>query len=285
MEIALHIGAHKTASTYIQNTLELNMQLLSRNNINYIPLKEMRRSITSKIKFGKINTMMFSKLLKANTDSIRLILSDENLIGAPGDLIKQGTIYEKSRSRLSNLCNALGDEDFFVYLSVRNYETFIPSLYLELLRHHSFFSFTEFTRKFNIFDISWYKIVRSLCIKFRQENITLWDFAEFRNIEDEVFSSLIGSQLPIVKLTDPVRPSLSGKAVAALGALHAVLSDDEIRPFVRPISQAFPKGAKYPAFMPFPEDTAMKLRAHFAADMARIRADFPQINWLGPQDV
>ena len=46
MQIVLHIGVHKTASTYVQAILEASRDRLGAEGIGYVTLEEMRSGIT-----------------------------------------------------------------------------------------------------------------------------------------------------------------------------------------------------------------------------------------------
>ena len=49
MQIVLHIGVHKTATTYLQAILEASRDRLGAEGIGYVTLEEMRSGITARV--------------------------------------------------------------------------------------------------------------------------------------------------------------------------------------------------------------------------------------------
>jgi hypothetical protein len=214
----------------------------------------------------------------ASGDGALAVLSDENFVGVPQSLLKTGLLYPDIENRMAPFLVNFSDVN--VFFCVRNYATFWPSLYCEIIRHQAFLSWTEFLSHFEILQISWKSVVSSLVKKFGEHRLTLWDYADFRHSEPAFFEQLLGSRLELKKAGPHVRESPSDKAIKTLTFLTTILSDQEIRRLVWPISKALPRDANHGPFRPFTEQMEARLSAKFLQDIFDIRATHPSINWL-----
>lgn len=283
--IHVHLGAHKTATTYIQNTLEKNLDRLNAQDIDFIPLQEMREQITvSAVRndaegVNQIRTAVHDRLC-AKPRTRLLILSDENLVGFPGNLVRDGALYPRISENVASLMEALSDFDCYYYFSVRSYETFLPSMYAEILVHRPFLTFFEYMATVDPETVSWRHVIGRLCGSIAPKRLSLWDYAEFRDRQADVFAALTGGVEDLEPVEGDVRVSPSAKAIAALTALRSTLTDAEIKKLVWPISRALPKNETNPHYNPFNSQTSRRLAARFADDLARIKEELPAIRFL-----
>ena len=141
--IILHLGLHKTATTSLQDFLTENIPALLRHGVRFIPLQRMRTDVTPlfwAIDKGRRNKLVeFIDAVEQDT----LLLSDENMIGVPGELT-QGGVYPYARNRVVSFCEDLKDLQITIFLTLREPQWFITSMYSEYLRHNDFIPFEGF---------------------------------------------------------------------------------------------------------------------------------------------
>jgi hypothetical protein len=284
--VTVHLGAHKTATTYMQAVFAGSLPQLGEVGVAYLPLNSMRMSVTRQVwtpneaNFSRARGEIRRRMAATVSPTRRLLLSDENLIGNPVGR-NSATLYAHAKPNLRTLVRLLGDgvePEFF--LAVRSYERFVPSLYTEAIRHRPFLSFKEYLSAIDLTSVSWHRLVAEICEVVSARRLTLWDFDDFSAIERTVFDAIV-PEMAGVALTHPdgpVRPSASDRAIRALTALRDVLDADEVQKVVIPVSEAVHDG---PAFAPFSERTIRRLRRRFADDVGRVRRDFPDVRWLG----
>ena len=106
----LHGGFHKTASTFLQKTLQRNKGRLAKSGVHYVPHRDLRAAYTVPCQQNAYQTIgirrktviddqtlhdmgktFFAPIIQDNPD--RLILSDENLAGHCGNCVKTGQLY------------------------------------------------------------------------------------------------------------------------------------------------------------------------------------------------
>ncbi|WP_136808916.1 hypothetical protein [Desulfosediminicola flagellatus] len=187
MKITLHLGVHKTATTYIQSRLSNSKDTLAANGIFYLGLNDTRRLITSKL---DKDLTLDPELTSQISGCERFILSDENFIGGTNKL-RNNRLYPNVAHRLRNLIESLNNENIDIYLTIRDPESYMVSRYIEYLRHFSFLSFNEYYDEFFIRNFSWKPLVR-LIEKVSGKSIKVQCFESIFNREDEYFEKLIG---------------------------------------------------------------------------------------------
>lgn len=281
MLVALHLGAHKTATTYIQNALELSRQNLNHIGIGYVPLTEVRSSLTGRLGFGRSGLpAAANQLLSDYRFCKRLIISDENIIGGLKPSFGRG-FYPRRKGRLAKLLNGLGQHDFRVYFATRAYDEFISAMYCEYIRHHPFVDIQSYVRGVTYKTFNWLDVVETFVKLIGSENVTIWRYEDFRAVQGQVFNALLDAPPNLIeKPTGRVRESLSEKAVQSLAFLQATRDSDELRARARSAAAAYPKGPDNPPFSAFDPVNAEQLRIRYRHDIERILQDFPGVHFL-----
>jgi hypothetical protein len=283
MLIALHLGAHKTATTYIQNTLELSRQKLNEIGVGYVPLTDVRSTLTGRLGFGRSGLhAAASQLLTDYRSCERLIISDENIIGGLKPSPGRG-FYLRRRGRLAKLLSSLGQHNFKIYFATRAYDEFISAIYCEYVRHHPFIDTRSYLRGVDYKAFTWLEIVGTFVKLVGSENVTIWRYEDFRTVQNQVFAALLDAPPNLLeKPTGRIRESLSTRAVQSLACLEPTRDSDELRARSRSAAAAYPKSPGNPPFSAFDPITAEALRIRYERDLARMRHDFPSVHYLRP---
>lgn len=282
----MHLGAHKTASTYLQTVFAANLPRLQAAGVDYVTLEEMRSSITPRVARSGLSLQSEVRaLLERHGSHDRLILSDENLPGGSREIIDRA-YYHAAHKRIGRLIKALAGHSVDIMLATRSYDAFVSSMYCECIRHGPFLTIGEYLSALDIDRLSWPKLVADLCDLVGEERVTLWRYEDFAGIEDHVLSAIAGGvAIEWKKPTATIRRSLSHKAVNALEALTPLLGREEIEALVEPVSEAMPKGPRYPGFCAFDEKAASALRRRYERDMAKLKSGLSSIKWIAPNSL
>lgn len=223
--IMIHLGAHKTATTYIQGILKKNVSALLEQGILYIPLDEMRRKGLTKAiielsrssrKNGTLIGLRQEILdgfdMKLLEKCHTVVISEENLSAGPWDFL-QGLGYASLGSKLESLRNELGP-NLHLFFCIRDYPSFLASIYVEILRHHPYCSFGEFLS--GLYEEApnlWSDVYRQLTELFGSDSVTFWDFEDTVLHAQPVLSMLTGATGKFAIDPSPVRESLSQRAI------------------------------------------------------------------------
>jgi len=245
--IHIHLGAHKTASTFIQNWLARNLPFLKNNNIAYVPLESLRRSFSpafwelaeaanpSQITPDGLREILFAEAeacgFDLNTTKL-FVLSEENILGSLSSLSINGILYPRLADRLQVLAKIFEGYEIQVFFSVRSYVEFYPSAYAETLRDGFIKTLEKFLEDLALSDNSWLQIIDIIESVFGPAKI--WRYENFISHAHLVLSELL--QRPIaanwLELNHVVRRSLSQKGLSVAMACRDTLSDLEIKRLV-----------------------------------------------------
>lgn len=277
----LHIGAHKTATSYMQKKLALNVELLKRRNIHFDPLETVRKEFTPILNDRATPANEWIRELRGTARSMNVLLSEENIMGVPGDLVREGQYYVWARSRLSRVRELLEADRPEIFLALRDYSAFTVSMYSEYIRHRAFLKFEEYLEIYEATAFSWVRVIDDIFQAIPDARLSVWDFGHFRTLEKGVFQAMLGFDPDILENpVGPVRESFSEVAVRAFEALSGALTHAEMKKLINPIARNLPKGADFPAYDPHKPETKAHMKAQYAEDLATIASKFPQVTFI-----
>ena len=260
-KINLHLGAHKTATTFIQKVLRGNKNILSGHGIRYIPMQSVRKNVTRNIRAhvnrgaGRAFTVRrISEFIaeKFPEECETLVLSDENLIGSCREIYLKSDIYPGAMKSLQLISEALQGYEVNVYFCVREYVKFLPSAYCEFLRHNNFITFEEFLGGLDPGREYWPRVINDIVGVFGSSNTHVWRYEDFRYGVDRIMADLVSTDDVTLSYDfADVRLSMSNMSMRALYKLNEVLSPADTRKLVKAVAVAFPKSEGYEEYSPW----------------------------------
>ena len=287
----IHIGAHKTATTHLQETLAATRPQLVARGVDFIPLQELRRSDFAKAlvhrqiwnRVPPLRGPMVRRVVTRHLDPLRagpatLVLSEEKLIGGSQQIFAE-PIYPRMQRIVALLATLRRQAEVTLFLSIRSFDTQLPSAYVQELRYMPPIAggFDNIKRRVLKRPPSWFELVRRIRAAAPGVPLRVWRQEDYRQNTAAILEALTGlDELgPLPELADPAwtkSPSL--EAIRAVEALPA-MPEAERRERARAIFRA--DGGEGGRFRPFdPEERAL-LQARYAADLERIAALDPRI--------
>ncbi len=290
MKIYLHLGAHKTATSYLQTRLQRNSTLLARAGVYAPPVSMLRRRIIPLVKravrpglsgfYGRSRLARELGTLTreaVQSGASRMVLSEENLIGNNSGVIDRSGFYPNARRRLAVLARALPQEPCEVMLALRSYAGFYTSAYGQWLRNGGRHRPFDQALKQRILTGAggWPGLVADIRAAFPAARLVVWDFDDWSDLEPIVLARMVGPAAhSLSALTERPLAGLSARAVAALAEAAATGTPPDAVTAHRLIA-AYPKGRDHPAFDPWTAGEYALLAARYAADLALIRGAYP----------
>jgi hypothetical protein len=266
--VALHLGAHKTATTYMQSRLYKSREVLRENGIAYIPLEDLRSLVTTKLN-QSVAPSTLAECLRPYLACDRLILSDENILGGTNKPI-HNSMYSNAKRRVEILLAALSDFDVSIFITVRSYADYFVSRYAEFLRHHPFMAFERYYKDIDFETVSWLDVIGQVKMA-GAKSITISAFENTFEDEQAYLDLLLGKQGIVIESADDspaIRRSKFSQqgyeiikcyaekyAVGSINKLMWVLDNN------RQETQAT-------TFMPFSEKQQLRLSDRYAAELA-----------------
>jgi len=143
--LILHLGLHKTATTALQDFLAGEARALVAHGVACPRLARMRSDLTPLIaSAAKPDRAALGRFVDKVPQPV-LLLSDENILGAPGDILG-GALYPYAENRVRRFCDQFAGRRIRLFLTLREPAAFLASMYCEYLRHNPWLGFADYAR-------------------------------------------------------------------------------------------------------------------------------------------
>ncbi len=288
MKIHLHVGVHKTATSFMQARLKGNHAKLNRAGIGFMPLFPFRNTyVKDLMRFDpatfRLEDRMEDFFPRGAPAEVRgIIMSDENLLGLCGTMLNSGKIYSGVRARLAQLRRLLAGHEVTLFCAVRRYDAFLASAYCEGLRTNPrYINFEDFSNRVNWKAINWVTLLNRFETGLRPQHMRYWRYEQFRQNSDLVLRELaFGEKLDHVESDTgkSANPSLSQAAIDAIDSVSERLGREVAGRLVRAISAALPKSDGYPDFDPWGPLDKKRFARRYDDDCRQIAPE----KWLLP---
>jgi hypothetical protein len=210
--ITLHLGAHRTATTRLQKTLDNNAGLLTaegvaaltppyagkRNKLTIRSVHRMsRRALNSRflpkrLYFRNRANQTLKALIPQTTR--RIIISDENMLGPIFDRVTGRGLYPDAAEHLQAVRKLLGSDICEIHLTLRSYEQFIVSAYaMSALYAGNLPPFEKIRDRLLSIEQSWVEIIETIHAVFDQTPLHIWRFDQL-DLQHQL-SELLGKPL------------------------------------------------------------------------------------------
>ena len=143
----IHLGAHKTATTHLQETLTAVRSELAAQGVDYIPNQLVRRRKLAQTLWQRrpiarlpiVGTAHMRDAIEAAVAPLRIgpevvVLSEENIVGVPEHILAV-PFYPQVGVNVARLASLASRAEVMFFLSIRSYDTLLPSAYVETLKH------------------------------------------------------------------------------------------------------------------------------------------------------
>ncbi len=204
--INLHFGVHKTATTYIQENLELIID----QKFHYTKLSEFRKLKKELGYLNYLNSIDWNK---------KVVISDENMIGGNGTILT-GFLYPNFKSKINQFLSPFKNRNLVsVYISIRPMTSLIPSQYCEYLRWNKYISYEEFTSKVYVDKLNWLDVLHEAIACNSDLKFYIFNFCKFGKNKDVFLSELsFGLKEKCDQSVEPSRASFTYKEISQLSS-------------------------------------------------------------------
>jgi hypothetical protein len=254
MKIHVHLGVHKTATTFIQSQLHDNRSLLAEGEIGFAGIWSIRKQFTNSFDrlswfdqvWWKLTRPRLAKRLNAilahHKKARTFILSDENLLGLISANYWFGRLYPAAGTRVRILDALLAGHDVRYFLCIRRYPDYLTSSWLQLASRGKAPPFEKYRAKFGPEKPGWADVIGEIARACGPERLTVWTYDWFNANPARVFKLLapgVRFVVPDGELRRDVLPSLTLKGLKIITRLEDHLSAGELKQLSRLI-RTFP---------------------------------------------
>lgn len=269
--VILHLGVHKTATTYTQSRLWNSKDELASSGVNYIRLAELRARLTSKLGGSQFTSQDVFNVLYPYLNCKRLIISDENILGGT-DAPRKEKLYPKAKWKVEKLLSGLEGFDVVIFLTLRNYPEYLVSRYSESLRHFKFICFNEYMSNLKRENISWLPLLEDLAGTGCK--IYVNDFSYVIKGESYL-QHLVGKKIKLEEASQGSkikRSKITQEAYEIAKFYAETYSDTTVRKLIN-LMDNHPQEKKATPFMPFSEQEMESLSLRYRQDLEVINED------------
>lgn len=218
-KLVFHVGAHRTATTFLQRTLKRNSTALTEQGISYVPMNPDVAKAIDPHNAGAADTADVARRMAAlwPDDASTVLMSWEAMIGLP---YQGGSLYGERRRFLSILAQAaaISGRELSTVLTFRRQDDFLNSYYGLMIKAGYVITPDEFKARFDIAHLSWGDIFADL-----QEigNASAVPFEICRTSTEQYIGHVVaptGITPTALRLTEPPANEGFGKVALALTA-------------------------------------------------------------------
>lgn len=274
-QIALHIGAHKTATTHLQRSLSEQSEVLRDVGVRFFGPPFFRNETSIKERFG-LRGDVTAEQAKATFAEMsgaakRVIISEENFIGTMHNRFAQMAfpLYPQGADRISALADRIAPDGVDVFLGLRNPAHYISSCYGQALMGGHKVVLEDVKTHNTISAIDWADLVARIKAARGVRSLTVWRYEDYRALFTQITDRLVGTQAGLSPLEDRVHPGLSQDAVARILMRYA---DGKGRKAAVRARDKFPVGPDYAPFDAFDQWEHSAAQAQYDAQLTKIDA-------------
>lgn len=288
-ELRVHLGAHKTATTHLQDSLVAHRDAIAHAGIDYIPREDfgpLQRRFSNPDHWRKrlwswpVKQLFLKQFRELRSGATTVLLSDEDLLGFSYDLFTL-PVYRDLRG-LHVVRSLARDTKLTLFLSIRAFDQILPSAYAQTIKAIAPKPgwMDEIRAGIAQSPPSWVELVGRLKAMFPQATLHVWCQEDYRGHSQEILSFFVGrdvGQFP--KLPPPVRTtSPSNEAIEAAERVDPSLSMEARRKRVREIFyEKLPAGDGRAPFEPLDDGEVALLRERYEADKHEIEMRYPRM--------
>ncbi|MEM6586701.1 MAG: hypothetical protein AAF692_13195 [Pseudomonadota bacterium] len=205
--IRLHVGAHKTATTYIQDTLACNRDASAGAGVAYWPRETVRPLVNAMIRqrkeaprstlarakayFSPSENDPVARLRDLFSGRFDVTISDENLLGEAKDSFEEA-LYLNARAQLITLKAALPETRLEILVALRSYDAFLSSLYAETLRNGAMIRPEDAKSAQARVAGEWPRLIAEIRDTFPNARLVVWRYEDFGHLENDILARLSG---------------------------------------------------------------------------------------------
>lgn len=268
MDVILHVGVHRTGSTSFQNYMRANRARLdgqaygfwgpwrTRNGMLADVLTQPKDPISADRAMGRVRL----NLDKSRKHGMRsLLVSDENMIGAPRRMLRAGALYPDIGERMARLSQAF-DRPTKIVMQIRSLENWWASMCAHLVGRGEALPDAAHITRLAQGTRSWRHVITDLACACPDSDIVVTPFERFAGRPDLMFHRMTGA--PVFPICN-VNEFWSNRS-PDLAQLREITSDLGLPASCLPAGDG--------RWMPFDHAQAAALRETYADDLFWLRS-------------
>lgn len=288
--IALHIGAHKTASSHLQNVIYRNRDMISDNGIRaYGPgfLRMKGRNLAAM--FGASwsespapRRTPHGQLAFLAKGRSRLVFTEENFVGNLADSAGRlpMPLYPQARARVAEMVEKWAPVETEIFLGIRNPAAYMASAYSQALFGGANIGPRTFRARNDWRGIDWMAYITKLRSIPGLGAIYVWRQEDYETTHRLILRRML--RWKVGGMIETVESRLNqGMSADAVRQTLQWVQDGKTGPLARDARKAFPVGELHEPFHLYAPVTLAAAQAEYDAQCARI-GELEGVTFLRP---
>lgn len=291
-EWRIHIGAHKTATTHVQDVMEACRPQLQSKVVEYIPRDTMRariRKVMPKkpMRFMLRNwfrqLMLEHRLASGYQAAKSIVFSEEVIIGNKLTDLFAETTYPNIEDRLGIIRRLLRKNSVKLFLSIRSFDRVLPGAYAtELIRNPSAPAILQrFLTFLDAKPPSWVAVIERVLAAAPGAELRVWRQEDYRDKPQDILSEFAG--VTIDRMPElPPPPSTVTPSDDAIRMVESLIESEGGIPHdytnrVVEIYASYPASNQSNRYTFLTPAQAERLKQLYEEDLANIRRRWPEM--------
>ncbi|WP_134680192.1 hypothetical protein [Paracoccus ravus] len=288
--LTIHLGAHKTASTHLQQCLRQVREQFEARGLAYLGPTELRSILhLNDAMVGQRRSKAFL-LCRRSFHELRaafahLLISEENILGGTqrtNMFSSRGMIYPGAAPRLRRLINMAGGGPAEIFLGIRDPASFSVSCFALQVSLGNETRFDEYLRGRDPAGIRWSGLVSRLSSLETVSRIVVWRYEDYADLRPRLLQRLLpGDMAEIVPNSPPANVSISQPGFEWLLERAGGASRTELRDLVQAARRRFSASAGHAPLRLVSDEDMDRSRRLYARDVVRVRR-MAKVEFLDP---
>lgn len=267
MDVILHLGAHRTASTSFQHYMRASLGRLEPQGVGFwTPAGDMADTApTSSVQTPDEQLLRAQEHIVANLDRAQargvkaLVISDENVIGTPQQLLRDGRLYSGIGERMARYSEVFGGRLTRIVLSIRSQDNFWGSIASFAAAQGHPLPTAQELAGLAAEKRGWRDVITDLACAVSGTEIQIHPFEVFGSLPEHALTAMTGVEAPPTKNAREWLNRSPGRS-----ELRAILTKRGEDPDQVPAGDG--------RWLPFDRDQSRMLREAYADDLFWLRA-------------
>lgn len=294
------MGAHKTATTYLQARFARSVSPLLEKSVFFVPMVELRKKI---VHVRNINNplnilpgvrnwrtaQIYRKYLQEAeiAKCKRLVFSEENLLGSLTHVAQLGHLYPTVNERLSPVFKGLNGSPVTALLAVRSYDSFLAAIWSQFIRKKGYHKLDEQTKaRLLTTSRGWVEVIDDIIrILPAGSQLRVWRYEEFSKLQKEIICLFVGEANVghVEEINENLLPSLTEQAMKQLETLDSKGMPTG-RADVKRVGKKYSKNKGFKTYSPWTDEERAVLAKRYDDDIAQIQKRWPNLIISSPAD-
>lgn len=292
MSLTIHVGAHKTASTHLQQTLRGLIPRMLSAGIHYSDVQHWRGGVTRLAaslgdgpQLARLRGRLRWRLDATAATWPEVLISEENILGSlrrDGLMGAGNVIYPDARRRMARLCGMLRHRPATVCLAVREPCDFLTSAFSMQVTGGHELMLADYLGDFEPAGLSWTDLARRLLAVRGVARLVVWRYEDYAAVRPQLLATMLPPAVAAAAEDPPAAiVGLSQEAYQAVLLQALDRPEADLAMLAREAKARHPRRDMADRLQLVDEATALRAGQAYAADLAEL-ARLPRTTLLLP---